>query len=547
MTSAPPISGCTLVPLGNCPIQPTTVAADGKGVIVGRSPGATLRLDHPSISRQHASITLQNDKWTITDLGSRHGTMLNGVALIARQPTPLRHADRITFRPWTIRFEQGAARGGSETIVQASDAGMGMNTVQVVPAAKVKTDAERQLDGLINALLAIQGASTEAALGLELTKACVEGTRAERALLVRFMSGEGRLEVLGSWPQGAETKRPVSRTLLRAATEGKTVRLSEDASFGNAQSIVGTGINGALCVPVMIDTTPDAFLYLDQFKSLDAFDQIASFSQALARLSAFALAQLQRHELELRQRALLDELDSARRVQERMMGSDSGDNGVIAWKMVSIPGAVVAGDIFGVKSFKTGPTSAVFLGDVSGKGLGPGLLMAAITAYLEASLSGGTFLDRALVDLSNFVASRAVSGQFATFALAEFDRDSRTLSMFDAGHGYFFILGADGSVKDATVVGGVPIGVVEDFEYERNRISLAEGDRLLLFSDGVAEQTNEAGEMLGKDRTGAALAGSTSCQEDVERVAKLLKDFAQGTKYIDDVTIASITLSTARS
>lgn len=225
------------------------------------------------------------------------------------------------------------------------------------------------------------------------------------------------------------------------------------------------------------------------------------------------------------------------------MGADAGNNGTIAWKMVSIPGEVVAGDIFGVKAIKGAESTAVFLGDVSGKGLGPGLLMAAITAYLDASLSGGQVLDRALVDLSNFVGARAVSGQFATFALAEFHGPSRMLSLFDAGHGYYFVVGAQGQIRDAKVSGGVPIGVVEDFEYERNRIALEHGDRVVLFSDGVAEQTNESGEMLGKERAGVALAGSTSCAEDVDRMAKCLKDFAQGTKYTDDVTIASITLA----
>ncbi len=542
MTTPTSIDSCTLVPLGNCPMSSTKVPSDGKGVIVGRSAGATLRLDHPSISRQHAAIVCQNERWAITDLGSRHGTLLNGVALQPRVPTPLRHADRITFRPWTIRFELGA-HSGNETVVSASDMGMGSNTVQVVPVAKVKTDAERQLDGLIAASIDIQGATTELELGKAVAKACVDGTRCERALLVRFLSGEGRLEVLGAWPDGAEARRPVSRTLLRAATEGKTVRLSEDSSYGNAQSIVGTGINGAICVPVMVDSTAEAFVYLDQFKSLDGFDQIASFSQAVARLGGFALTRLQRHDLELRQKALLDELESARRVQERMMGADSGDNGIIRWKMISIPGEVVAGDIFGVNVLADSKTAAAFLGDVSGKGLGPGLLMAAITAYIDASLAGGASLDRAIIDLSNFVAKRAVSGQFATCAIAEFDRTSNSLSLFDAGHGYYFLVTAEGSVKELDVSGGVPIGVVEDFEYDRNRISLSLGDRVVLFSDGVAEQTNEIGEMLGKDRAGQVLAGSRSCDEDVTRIASLLKEFAQGTKYVDDVTIASITLS----
>ncbi len=532
----------SLVPVGACPMTAIVLDPLGKAIIIGRAAGASVRLDHPSISRQHASVAFQNGIWTVTDLGSRHGTLVNGVAILPRQPTPLKHADRISLRPWTIRVEHGAP-SISETVVHTSDSGVGSSTVQVVQTEPARTDAERQLDGLIRASLAIQGAQSEGALAQELTRACVEGTRAERALLVRFFSGNNRIEIIGVHPPGAQNRRPVSRTLLRAANEGKSVRLCEDDSFGAAVSIVGTGINGALCVPVMMDATPEAFLYLDQFDSLDHFDKVASFSQALARMSAFALAQLQRHELEQRQRALMDELTSARRVQERMMGSEAGRDGVIEWKMASIPGQVVAGDIFGVKPVRKGESTVVFLGDVSGKGLGPGLLMAAITAYLDASLSGGRPLGRALVELSNFVLARAVSGQFATFVVAEFDNVSRTLSLFDAGHGYYFVVGPDGAAKEIQVSGGVPIGVVEDFEFDRNPITMGRGDRLVLFSDGVAEQTNDAGEMLGKDRAATALTGSRSCAEDIDRLSSHLKTFAGNTKYIDDVTIASITFS----
>jgi serine phosphatase RsbU (regulator of sigma subunit) len=529
----------SLVPLGQCPMQAMRLDPDGKGVVIGRSPGASIRLDHPSISRQHASVTFQNGNWVVTDLGSRHGTLVNGVAITPRTPTPLKRGDRISLRPWTVRFEHGAHQASS-TVVQTVDSGVGANTVMVVQPEAPKTDAERQLDLLIKASLAIQAAASESSLAQELTRACVDGTRCERALLVRYFTGENRVEVIGSHPDLAQDRRPVSRTLLRAANEGKTVRLSEDASYGAAMSIVGTGVNGALCVPIMIDTTPEAFLYLDHFSTLDKFDGVASFSQALARMTASAMGQMQRHDLEQRQRALMEELASARRVQERMMGSDEGDDGVISWRMASIPGQVVAGDIFGVKGVRKGESSVVFLGDVSGKGLGPGLLMAAITAYLDASVSGGRDLDRALRDLSNFVLARAVSGQFATFALAEFDRATRTLSLFDAGHGYYFLLGAEGSLKPMEVASGIPIGVLEDFEFERTRIRMSPGDRLVLFSDGVAEQTNDAGEMLGKDRAGAALAGSRSCAEDVERLASHLKAFAGSVKYVDDVTIASI-------
>ncbi|MSR69799.1 MAG: FHA domain-containing protein [Phycisphaerales bacterium] len=539
--TALPRDNCRLVPMGECPTKAVEIRADGKGCIIGRSAGATLHLEHPSISRQHASVHFQNERWTVTDLGSRHGTLLNGVALAARNPMPLRNGDRISLAPWTLRFEVGAAH--EETVIGSSDDG-GFNAIQVVAESRVKNEAQRQLNLLINASVAICAAANEAELAVELTRACVEGTRCERALLVRLLAGDNRVEVVGCWPADALKSRPVSRTLVRAASQGKPVRLTEDSSFVSAQSIAGTGVNGALCIPIMIDEQVTSFLYIDQLDLGKAFEDVSAFSQALGRLTGFALMKVQRAELESRQRDLLEELAGARRVQERMMGSSNGAAGGVHWRMLSIPGQVVAGDIFGIHTSKsTAEKVTVFLGDVTGKGLGPGLLMAAITAHLEAQLSGGVDASKAIFDLSNFVNSRAAAGQFATFALAEFHPASRRVDLFDAGHGYFTVVQSSGRAKAIEVDGGVPIGVVEDFEYVRNGVKLDVGDRLVFFSDGLAEQHNRDGIMLGSDRVASALLGSRSCGEDVSRLEDLLKKFADGLAYTDDVTIASVMLA----
>ena len=522
-------------------MKPMSVRADGKGCIIGRSAGASLHLEHPAISRQHAAVQFLRGRWSVTDLGSRHGTLLNGVPLTARTPMPLRNGDRISLSPWTMRFEIGSAH--AETVIGSSDE-EGFNSVEVVAESRVKNEAQRQLDLLITASVAICAASNETDLAVELTRACVEGTRCERALLVRLHAGENRIEVVGCFPSNALKSRPVSRTLVRAAAQGKPVRLTEDSTFNSAQSIVGTGVNGALCIPIMVDDQVTAFLYIDQLDLGKKFEEISAFSQALGRLTAFALMKMQRADLESRQRDLLEELASARRVQEKMMGASDGAAGGVHWRMLSQPGQVVAGDIFGIHTTKSGREKvAVFLGDVSGKGLGPGLLMAAITAHLEAQLSGGIDASKAIFDLSNFVNSRASAGQFATFALAEFHPSARRVDLFDAGHGYFKVLDTGGREKAIEVDGGVPIGVVEDYEYTRNGIKLEVGDRIVFFSDGLAEQHNREGVMLGAERVAAALVGSRSCAEDVARLEDLLKKFADGLAYTDDVTIASVMLT----
>jgi len=168
--------------------------------------------------------------------------------------------------------------------------------------------------------------------------------------------------------------------------------------------------------------------------------------------------------------------------------------------------------------------------------------MAAMTAHLDASLSAGVAPVKAVRDLSDFVCARAVSGQFATLVMANMDAALRRARIVDAGHSYLRVVDQSGAIRSLGLSGGVPVGVVEGFDYELNDIPLTQGDRLVIFSDGVEEQRNAEGEMLGSARVTAALAGSRSCGEDVERLMNCLQQHANGIKYADDVTIASAAL-----
>ena len=82
---------------------------------------------------------------------------------------------------------------------------------------------------------------------------------------------------------------------------------------------------------------------------------------------------------------------------------------------------------------------------------------------------------------------------------------------------------------------GIPFGMTEH--------ELKAGDRIVLYSDGVAEEPDSTGEQFGVERTQAALRGSVTVAEDVERVMTALREFAGGEAYSDDVTVASLEIT----
>ncbi|SEG87289.1 FHA domain-containing protein [Actinacidiphila yanglinensis] len=70
-------------------------AAGSRPLVVGRSPGSDLRLSHDSVSRTHAVLTPTLDGWSLRDLSSMNGTLVNGRRLLG--PTPIHPGDWVTF------------------------------------------------------------------------------------------------------------------------------------------------------------------------------------------------------------------------------------------------------------------------------------------------------------------------------------------------------------------------------------------------------------------------------------------------------------------
>ena len=92
--------------LSGPPIEPIRVEP-ASGVIVGRSSACDVQLPDQSVSRRHLSLAARSGRWLIRDLGSRHGTLLNGQSLPDAEVTYLTHGDLLMIGPWTFRVRFG--------------------------------------------------------------------------------------------------------------------------------------------------------------------------------------------------------------------------------------------------------------------------------------------------------------------------------------------------------------------------------------------------------------------------------------------------------
>ena len=513
--------------------EPVELTPEMSGTI-GRAPDSVVLLNDPHVSRRHATLHCIKDNWTLIDNGSRHGTRLNGNMLPAQEPCVLAHGDQLTITPFVLRVDLG---GETMTLIQVSAAGSGSD-IKLVEQDKLVNLAGRRLKVLLDVAAKLQEAPDEKTLALTAVSALLLGTGFGRAMLLRGHDG-ATYEMLASVTQVSHTNvaTKISSTLLRAAVAGKPVQLDKASGINMSESMMDQGVTVALCVPIVLGASVEGFLYLDSTSGFQPGADAAAFAQALAQFVGMGLGEIRRRDLADRQMHIQNELAAAHAVQRRLMPADSGSIGPWRWKLHCEPGRVVAGDIIGAGVGVEG--FWFFLGDVAGKGMSAGMMMASIQAYLAAELERGSSVMDAMNAVNSYVRRHRSASEFATLMAMRLSSDGRVMRMVDAGHGMGVIVRAGAAASILECNGGPPIGVLDD-AYEFSEIALMPGDRILLFSDGVCEQRNADGDELGMQRVLDCVANSRDERGDVECVMNLLRAHAAGAPFTDDVSVASV-------
>lgn len=560
MATTQSIKVIRLDPLAGPAIDGLTITS-AKPHVIGRSGQAEIRLMDDTVSRRHAQINLKADTWTLTDLESRHGTALNGVLLPPNQPAPIREGDLIAIGPWTFIVRAAGARTGTSFLTTSDDVAQAPK-VEPVPQAELSIRAQARLDLLTESAATIAAAQTEAALAEAVISSAVAATGFPRAGYLRQSGSSDELELLAYRgpvkvdPNAAE----FSRSLIRGASEGRVVRMEAGGPVNFGQSIVQLGIHSAICAPIMAGDRPMGYIYLDARNTeANVHPDAAAFCQALARIAGLALSNLRSAEIDRRRRELERDIEEAHGVQRRLMPEPSGSIGRVRYAMRSIPGRLVAGDLFDIVQLDSGRVG-VFLGDVSGKGVGAAMLMATAQAHLNVSLRQSGDPAMALTAANRYISQHCEDGKFISLWMGVIEvtpEGAGTLSFVDAGHGHWLARPGGGAAIRVPCSGGLPLGVEDGYQYSAETLPLPAGSRLVLYSDGVVEQQSPGGEQFGVERAVSVLASVQSASGDVDALVTAVAEFCSPTpmnsagsrpplervvQLADDVTVASIEL-----
>jgi serine phosphatase RsbU (regulator of sigma subunit) len=180
----------------------------------------------------------------------------------------------------------------------------------------------------------------------------------------------------------------------------------------------------------------------------------------------------------------------------------------------------------------------VVIADVAGKSVPAALLMATLQASLR-TLSSDTIALRDLVTgLNNYACEHSLDGRrFTTALIAEYDVASRKMNYINAGHNPPILRRSNGALEKLEA-GGLPLGIEPDTAFESGSIQLEPGDALILYTDGVVEAFNDAGEDFGNPRWLAAIRElpESSAEEGLRTLMRRVDGFVGQTRQSDDIT-----------
>lgn len=543
-TTAPVTSVLRLDPLAGPPLGPIAVQPD-RPAAIGRAGECEIRLPHESVSRRHAIAAWRGHQWFLTDLASRHGTFINEVRLQPDRPTALADGDLLRLGPWVLRVGLGEAP--IQSTVTFNDLQSAGQRVARVPAVELASPAQQRLNLLIDCAAAIHAAEDEHALVQATLTSAVQGTGFVRGAWLRPIGSDEQMEILGAVGDSGPETFAFSRSLIREASSGQPARLSGDTPLPTAHSICQLDIHSALCVPIVLGSSVAGYLYLDaRGRESRVHPEAAGFCRALAGMCALALANLKRVDLERRHRVLEGQLTAAREAQQFIMPPTTGTIGALSYAIRTRPGLYVAGDLFDLVPL-SGGRIAICIGDVAGEGIGAGILMSGAQAYLHAALTRHGEPAAALHDVNAYVCGHSSAGRFVTMWVGVLDPHNNSLTWVDAGHGYCLIRRAGSSPERMLSPGGLPVGVDPDTIYRAEQMPIGRGDRIVLFSDGLAEQSSAGAQRFGVDRIIQALDSSSGPADDVDALFRAVFDFAGTESLADDATAASIQIGHANA
>jgi serine phosphatase RsbU (regulator of sigma subunit) len=522
----------------------------GERFTIGRSRQNDVCLQDQWLSRHHAEIRQQDDGYYLYDLGSKNGTKLNEADLDG--PARLREGDVIRLGDHVLFFNEKAHTAEADepapegTQIFAAKEFSGVDTS---PAVELK-DAVRQhrlLSILSDALKELIDHRPLPELFERILNLLFEAVPAERAAIL-ILEGTPPEPVVKATrsrrgPPIVRMSRSIAKKVLSEKVAIILPNLLEDAAFKTKESIVSSGIRSAICAPLWF--TPGTqgaqddvigLVYLDSLQRSHSFtEDDVRILIPLANIAAAKIENVRLLEESIEMRKLEQDMKMAAEIQRSLLPDRPPKISGYGLAASNTPCRTVGGDYY---DFAFSDDSLhLALGDVSGKGTAAALLMTVLRAAVRAHWTSGSVAE-AISRVNRTVCQNTPENKYVTFFLGRLDTKTGSMRYVNAGHNPPYVLGEKGEVTSLSE-GGTVLGMFEEAAYTEGAVDLLHGDTLVVFSDGVTETFNPAGEEFGEEGLlkvcGIERGGEAETVH--AKILGALEGFASGAKATDDRTL----------
>ena len=376
-------------------------------------------------------------------------------------------------------------------------------------------------------LEAVLEALTVAAVALlPSSRACVlvldSGSRSVRSLILRgFPEDHPRESTLD------DLSEPVRRSLESGETVLSRAQPTADGEAGFS----------ILAAPVRTENSVLGCLVLISPDGGTFGDADGRVLELLASQAAVALATTALRNNLLDRSSLDEELRIAREVQVSLQPAKAPDLEGCDLHGINIPSRAIGGDYFDFIPIVDGHVGIV-VADVVGKGIPASLTMAGFRAFLHAEIRNNYAIRTIFAKVNNLLQEGLAPNQFVSAFYGVLDVTRRRLTYSNAGHNPPILLRPNGK-RRLLVSGGPVLGIIRGSAYNERFIDLIPGDVLVLYTDGVVEAENPAGEMFGRERlrelvrANEALDAKSLC----ETVYREVLHFGNQSELADDTTV----------
>ncbi len=220
--------------------------------------------------------------------------------------------------------------------------------------------------------------------------------------------------------------------------------------------------------------------------------------ETLASQAAVSIERAMLYQQAIEQKAFEDELAIARRIQKTFLPKVNPQLPGFDIAGVNIPSEAVGGDYYDFINIVENQIG-VAIGDVSGKGIGAALIMAAFRASLKAEIRNNYAIRTIFGKVNSLLFESIERANYVTAVYGVLDTKNRVFTFSNAGHNPPLLLKSNGEVIEL-YEGGLVLGMFPDSIYEERPIYIDRGDILLFYTDGVTEAQDIDDREFGTER-----------------------------------------------